>query len=135
MKQISNKIEGIFKYINLGEHGVKLFYDGWLVVYENPTGGDSVLLVTTETGELFALLSEHEATFQGAEPETVGVDPYCRELSHHDAYPHPVQLFQDGKLILKEGAITIDLKRQEVDNLYKFLIAHCETFQIGRAMK
>ena len=120
------------EHINLGEHGIKLYHDGMLIVYETPTGGDSVLLVAEQTSKLFALLEAHSATFLGEELETGGVDPYYRELS---CYPdghsqsRPVHLTIQGELTLKEGAIPIVLKKQEVASLYNFLNAHRETFQ------
>ena len=35
----------LFEYINLGEHAIKIYHDGVVVIYETPTGGDSILLV------------------------------------------------------------------------------------------
>src|SRR5216110_130569 len=78
----TRRIRDMFEeHINLGEHGIKLYHDGMLIVYETPTGGDSVLLVAEQTSKLFALLDAHNATFLGEELETGRVDPYYRELS------------------------------------------------------
>jgi hypothetical protein len=125
----------LFEHTNLGEHAIKLYHDGMLIVYETPTGGDCILLEAGQTCMLFAFLEAHAATFQGEETETAGIDPYSRELlcptdDRRSPTEHAVQLFLDGKLIIIEGTLAcFDLNKQEVTSLYNFLITHREAFQ------
>lgn len=127
------------QHTNLGEHGAKLYHDGMFLVYETPTGGDSILLIDTQTSVLFAFLERHISAVQGEMPEGDEIDASYQELPHpaktSSTTKYAVRFLQERVLRFSIRSLPVfdlsqfDLSQQEVTNLYHFLSARREAFQ------